>query len=121
MRSRLDAPSRKRRPRRTEHVARSAAKRSAGASLSREKRGVPALAGLKVLDLTRLLPGAFCSLMLADHGAEVIKIEQPGIGDYNRGFPPINVKEFGLVPAAQSQQAKSHAQPQGARGKEDIP
>ncbi|MFI4986965.1 MAG: CaiB/BaiF CoA transferase family protein [Alphaproteobacteria bacterium] len=61
----------------------------------RPKRGTPALAKLKVLDLTRLLPGAFCSLMLADHGAEVIKIEQPGNGDYNRSLPPINVKESG--------------------------
>jgi len=54
-----------------------------------------ALEGLRVLDLTRLLPGAFCSLMLADYGAEVVKIEQPGTGDYNRGFPPLNVKESG--------------------------
>ncbi|MFS8037125.1 CaiB/BaiF CoA transferase family protein [Xanthobacter sp. AM11] len=54
-----------------------------------------ALAGLTVLDLTRLLPGAFCSLMLADLGAEVIKIEQPDGGDYNRTFPPLNRAESG--------------------------
>ncbi|MDE1154085.1 MAG: CaiB/BaiF CoA-transferase family protein [Micavibrio sp.] len=54
-----------------------------------------ALAGLKVLDLTRLLPGAFCSQMLADLGADVIKIEQPDGGDYNRTFPPIYKQESG--------------------------
>lgn len=54
-----------------------------------------ALAGLTVLDLTRLLPGAFCSLMLADLGAEVIKIEHPEGGDYNRSFPPLNRVESG--------------------------
>jgi crotonobetainyl-CoA:carnitine CoA-transferase CaiB-like acyl-CoA transferase len=54
-----------------------------------------ALAGLTVLDLTRLLPGAYCTQMLADLGADVIKVEEPGRGDYNREFPPINVKEPG--------------------------
>ncbi|KZD05489.1 CaiB/BaiF CoA transferase family protein [Oceanibaculum pacificum] len=54
-----------------------------------------ALAGLKILDLTRLLPGAFCSQILADHGAEVVKIEQPGEGDYNRSFEPLNKEESG--------------------------
>jgi crotonobetainyl-CoA:carnitine CoA-transferase CaiB-like acyl-CoA transferase len=57
--------------------------------------GPEALSGLRVLDLTRLLPGAFCSLLLADQGAEVIKIEQPGKGDYNRAFAPIHKKESG--------------------------
>ena len=48
-----------------------------------------ALEGLRVLDLSRLLPGPFCSMMLADLGAEVIKIEEPGIGDYIRYAPPM--------------------------------
>jgi crotonobetainyl-CoA:carnitine CoA-transferase CaiB-like acyl-CoA transferase len=54
-----------------------------------------ALAGVRVLDLTRLLPGAFCTQLLGDLGADVIKIEQPGKGDYNRSFEPIHRKESG--------------------------
>ena len=44
----------------------------------------PPLAGLKVLDLTRLLPGGFCTRLLADLGAAVVKLEDPGAGDYMR-------------------------------------
>ena len=47
-----------------------------------------ALEGLRVLDLSRLLPGGFCSLMLADFGADVIKVEDTGMGDYVRWSPP---------------------------------
>jgi crotonobetainyl-CoA:carnitine CoA-transferase CaiB-like acyl-CoA transferase len=46
------------------------------------------LDGLKVLDLTRLLPGGYCSLLLADFGADVIKVEDTGMGDYIRWSPP---------------------------------
>ncbi len=46
------------------------------------------LEGLTVLDLSRLLPGGFCSLLLADFGADVIKVEDTGMGDYIRWSPP---------------------------------
>ena len=46
--------------------------------------------GLRVLDLSRLLPGPFCSLMLADLGADVIKVEDPNGGDYIRWSPPLH-------------------------------
>jgi crotonobetainyl-CoA:carnitine CoA-transferase CaiB-like acyl-CoA transferase len=46
------------------------------------------LEGLTVLDLTRLLPGGFCSLLLADFGADVIKVEDTGMGDYIRWSSP---------------------------------
>jgi crotonobetainyl-CoA:carnitine CoA-transferase CaiB-like acyl-CoA transferase len=47
-----------------------------------------ALDGVKVLDLTRLLPGGFCTLLLADFGADVLKVEDPNGGDYIRWMPP---------------------------------
>jgi crotonobetainyl-CoA:carnitine CoA-transferase CaiB-like acyl-CoA transferase len=50
---------------------------------------MPPLSGTRILDLTRLLPGAACTLMLADLGAEVIKIEAPDGGDYARYAPPL--------------------------------
>ena len=53
-----------------------------------------ALEGIRILDMSRLLPGPFCTMLLADFGAEVIKIEEPGKGDYSRSFPPF-VKDFG--------------------------
>jgi alpha-methylacyl-CoA racemase len=46
------------------------------------------LEGVRVLDLSRLLPGGFCSLLLADFGAEVLKVEDTGMGDYIRWSPP---------------------------------
>jgi alpha-methylacyl-CoA racemase len=46
------------------------------------------LQGIRVLDLSRLLPGGFCSLLLADFGADVLKVEDTGMGDYIRWSPP---------------------------------
>lgn len=46
------------------------------------------LQGLRVIDLTRVLAGPFCTMMLGDMGAEVIKIEEPGQGDETRGWAP---------------------------------
>jgi len=47
-----------------------------------------ALEGLKVLDLTHYISGPFCTKLLADYGAEVIKIEKPGSGDPARTIGP---------------------------------
>ncbi len=49
----------------------------------------PLLEGFRVLDLTRLIHAGFVTQWLADLGADVIKIESPGVGDYLRGLPPL--------------------------------
>jgi glutaryl-CoA transferase len=46
------------------------------------------LAGVRVLDLTRVLAGPYCTMFLGDLGAEVVKVEQPGVGDDTRGWGP---------------------------------
>jgi alpha-methylacyl-CoA racemase len=57
------------------------------------------LSGIRVLDLSRLLPGGYCSLLLADYGAEVLKVEDTGLGDYIRWAPP---QHAGVEPSAAS-------------------
>lgn len=46
------------------------------------------LAGLRVLDLSRVLAGPYCTMVLADYGADVVKVEEPGSGDGTRGLGP---------------------------------
>jgi len=57
------------------------------------------LDGIRVLDLSRLLPGGYCSLLLADYGADVLKVEDTGLGDYIRWAPP---RYDGVEPSAAS-------------------
>ena len=60
--------------------------------LASMRQGDPApgaLAGVVVLDITRVVAGPYCSTMLADLGATVIKIEHPDYPDYTRSFPPL--------------------------------
>jgi len=57
------------------------------------------LEGIRVLDLSRLLPGPFCSLLLADFGADVVKVEDTALGDYIRWAEP---KVAGAEPTAAS-------------------
>jgi crotonobetainyl-CoA:carnitine CoA-transferase CaiB-like acyl-CoA transferase len=49
---------------------------------------MPPLDGLKVIDLTRVLAGPFCAMLLGDMGADVIKVEEPALGDDARGWEP---------------------------------
>ena len=53
----------------------------------------PPLAGISVLDITQLLPGGFCSMILGDLGAEVLKVEPPCVGEPLRSIPPMVNRE----------------------------
>ncbi|GHO44428.1 CaiB/BaiF CoA transferase family protein [Ktedonospora formicarum] len=54
------------------------------------------LKAIRVLDLSRLLPGAYASQMLADFGADVIRVEEPASGDYTRTVPPYGPDNISL-------------------------
>ena len=62
--------------------------------MSHEKTLLP-LEGLKILDMTRVYAGPYCTMMLADLGAEVIKVEKPKTGDDTRDFMPVYKGESG--------------------------
>jgi alpha-methylacyl-CoA racemase len=64
------------------------------------------LEGIRVLDLTRLLPGGYATLLLADLGADVVKVEEPGKGDYIRWTPPL-VGDFSAAHIALNRNKRS--------------
>ncbi|HEV8346714.1 MAG TPA: CaiB/BaiF CoA-transferase family protein [Vicinamibacterales bacterium] len=69
---------------------------------------MPPLTGLRVLDLTRVVAGPFCTMMLGDMGAEVLKIEEPEHGDDSRGWGPY-IDGFGSFFLALNRSKKSVA------------
>jgi alpha-methylacyl-CoA racemase len=74
---------------------------------TRPMRMLP-LTGVRVLDLSRLLPGGLASQMLGDLGADVIKVEEPGLGDYGRLMPPL-INGMGLAYLATNRNKRSLA------------
>jgi alpha-methylacyl-CoA racemase len=63
--------------------------------------------GLKVVELSRLLPGAYATLLFADLGADVVKVEQPGQGDYMRRVEPITGPDYGALFSATERNKRS--------------
>ena len=61
------------------------------------------LSGIKVIDQTQALAGPYCTMILGDLGADVIKIEKPGSGDNSRQWaPPLYRRSVLLLPGNQS-------------------
>ena len=82
------------------------------ASPSRAERAGMKLEGLKVVDLSVFLPGPYLTLALADHGAEVIKVEPPGEGDPGRDIGPADGATSVVLQERQSRQTQRRHRPQ---------
>jgi crotonobetainyl-CoA:carnitine CoA-transferase CaiB-like acyl-CoA transferase len=72
------------------------------------KMGMP-LADIRILDLTLIMAGPYCTLILGDLGAEVIKIEKPGVGEGARGMPPYFIEGESAYFIAMNRNKKSLA------------
>ena len=72
------------------------------------------LSGLRIVDLTRVVAGPFCTMMLGDMGAEVLKIEEPKHGDDSRAWAPFMEGTGSFFPRAQPQQEERRARSQDA-------
>ena len=59
----------------------------------RDNEGMNSLDGIRIIDLSRVLAGPWCTQTLADLGADVIKIERPGAGDDSRSWGPPFLKD----------------------------
>src|SRR3712207_7650183 len=59
-----------------------------GAGTAEDTGGPLPLAGVRVVDLTRVMTGPYCAMMLGDLGADVVKVEMPGRGDDTRHWGP---------------------------------
>ena len=88
--------------------------------------GVPAsmekpLEGITVLDLSRLLPGPFCSMILAELGADVIKVESTMLGDPTRAFPPRVGRESCYFMSVNRNKRSIAVNPRRKEGREIVP
>lgn len=78
------------------------------------------LEGIRVLDLSRFVSGPFCSMMLGDMGAEILKVERPGVGDNTRKWSPTNTTDPPYFLSVNRNKRSIALDFQSARGKEVL-